>query len=346
MGTIYFFAEDVSAPAGGILAMYRFVDILNLNGIEASMLHRSSKFRCEWFSNNTRISGLDKTIFTTQDVLVLTELQGHCISSALPGLNKVVLNNHQYWTFLNGNAQYRDPSVRLVLAVSQDGREYLEFAFPGVNVDRVHYGIGPDEFCSRVEERQRRIVYRSSKNPFVTAQIERLWKERNRHSDWSLLPLTNTSHSEVAAAMRSSAVFLATSQYEGFQIMAAEAQLAGMLVVGFHAGGGREFLQPGFSYLVEQGDIIEFVRSIEEAMNLFDNKRSEYDEMTGRASALIRKITSPDLEASDVLRIFPAILKENASTPARKIGKLNLPRVSRTRRVARQLRLVGRELRR
>lgn len=345
MGTIYFFAEDVSTPSGGILAMYRFVDTLTRNGYSASILHRSSKFRCPWFTSTTPISGADKTVLTTGDVLVLTELEGHRISQAAPGVSKIILNNHQYWTFLNGNAEYRDPSVRLVLSVSQDGKKYLEFAFPGLKVDRIHYGIDSDIFKSSCDQRQRRIVYRGSKNPFVTSQIEKIWYERNRDSKWTLHSLTTASHDEVVSIMSSSAIFLATSQYEGFQIMAAEAMLAGMLVVGFHAGGGQEFLNADTCLLVEQGNIQEFVRSIESAMAIFDHETSKFEDITRMARSTVQPITSPEIEEADVLRCFPPILESVVRKSERSIGKLNLPEVSRSRRVARQLRQAAREFR-
>ena len=53
---IYFGCPDKDYPVGGIRAIYRHVDILNRNGLEAFVLHRLALFRCTWFENETRVA--------------------------------------------------------------------------------------------------------------------------------------------------------------------------------------------------------------------------------------------------------------------------------------------------
>lgn len=344
MGTIYFFAEDVNVPSGGILAVYRFVDILARHGVAARVLHRRRGFRCTWFQNSTPVAAADETELSTRDVLVLSELQGHQILTAAPGVPKVILNNHQYWTFAHGSADYRHPDVQVAVAVSQDGKEYLQCAFPGLQVERVHYGIDAGPFKPLARDRRRILIYRASKNLFATGQIEHLWRNGNRESEWQLRPLPDLGHAEVISEINTAAIFLATSEYEGFQIMAAEAMLGGCLVVGFPAGGGKEFFNPEYSCPVEQGNIAGFVRAIEAATRLFDSDPSTVTKMTSQAAAFVKDLCSPDLEAADVLRIFPPILDKLAGVSPGRGVTLNLPQPTRWYRAARMARNLGREI--
>ena len=53
--TIYVFAPDLSHPLGGMRMLYRHVDILNANGLQAYIVHNSPKFEIGWFEYSTPV---------------------------------------------------------------------------------------------------------------------------------------------------------------------------------------------------------------------------------------------------------------------------------------------------
>lgn len=55
MKRLFFITPDTNVPSGGIKQLYRQVDILNSNGLEAFILHKKKGFRCTWFKNETKV---------------------------------------------------------------------------------------------------------------------------------------------------------------------------------------------------------------------------------------------------------------------------------------------------
>lgn len=136
---ILFICPDLNSPTGGIKQIYRQVDILNKNNIEAYVLHENKGFKCTWFTNDTKILYnravftkisrlislkknklfffkkvikkyiyLSKNIFNSredtilpEDILVFPEVYGPRISRILPGVKKVIYNQGCYQTFFN-----------------------------------------------------------------------------------------------------------------------------------------------------------------------------------------------------------------------------------------------------
>ena len=46
--TIYFFCPDLGHVLGGIKQIYRHVDVLNANGFDACIVHRTKGFKITW----------------------------------------------------------------------------------------------------------------------------------------------------------------------------------------------------------------------------------------------------------------------------------------------------------
>ncbi len=138
MQHIYFICPDLNTPSGGIKQIYRQVDILNKNGFNAYILHKTPNFRCTWFSNSTKVlynqqvfnelennvnlkfsiknlikKGLqlflktskkliynkNYTKITLNDILVFPEVYGPYITDVMEGVKKVIYNQGAYQTF-------------------------------------------------------------------------------------------------------------------------------------------------------------------------------------------------------------------------------------------------------
>jgi glycosyltransferase involved in cell wall biosynthesis len=59
---VFFISPDINTPTGGVKQLYRQVDILNENGIDAYILHQKLGFRCTWFTNETQVVYSDKIL--------------------------------------------------------------------------------------------------------------------------------------------------------------------------------------------------------------------------------------------------------------------------------------------
>ena len=143
MTTIYFHVPDMNHATGGIRAAYRMVDACNAAGLPAAIMHQRKGFRPSWFASNTTVVYAQHTRLRGDDVLVVSELDAPRLLQRAPGVTKVVLNQQHYWTFVSGDATYRQTDVALVIAVSEDGLRYLTYAFPDVDVRRLHVAVEP-----------------------------------------------------------------------------------------------------------------------------------------------------------------------------------------------------------
>ena len=333
---VYYVCTDRDTPAGGIKVIYRHVDLLNRNGIEAYVLHERAPFRCTWFENDTPIaywlrpgrwrrstSAAGERLHLThepeldlsaEDVLAIPEGFGPGLASIAPGIQKVIFNQGAYRTFHGYPAEiaaaetpYLHPDVLLTIAVSEDNRLYLEKAFPGARVERVHYSYDPARFP--YEEPGRRIVsFMPRKSPFDAHQVLLMLRLGGGLSDWEARAIEGATEAETAAALRASSVFLSFGAQEGCPLPPAEAMLSGAVVVGYHGMGGREYFRPEFSYPVPVGDVRAYAETVEDVLRSFERDASTMAVKARAACAHIRETYPPEREEREVVALWRELL--------------------------------------
>jgi len=153
---IFVLCTNDPRPVGGYKVLYRHVDVLNALSIPATILHTSPGFRCSWFANSTAVTDTFSLTPSSNDVVVVPEApegDGPGIAQLFPGVPKVVFNQNCYFTFTGYSwdtalpvSPYEHPDVLGAMTVSTDSREYLEIAFPGLQVERIHVSIDPTVF--------------------------------------------------------------------------------------------------------------------------------------------------------------------------------------------------------
>lgn len=340
---IYFLAPDYTFPSGGVRVIYRHVDILNANGIEAYVLHRQLGHRCTWFENDTPIvywdAGIKRRIYDKlkksisnnpvrkiflvgaptptledTDILVLPEIYGPEIESIAVGIPKVILNQGCYLTFRGYSLKkdrlpnpYIHPDIKGVLINSEDGLNYLNYVFPTLKPARFRLNIDKQLFAYS-RDKKRQICYTDRKGEQVVQQVVNILKVRDSLAGFTLVPFSGMTQEKVAQLMRESAIFLSLGQNEGFGLPPAEAMACGSIVVGFHAGGGREFMKSEFSFPIECGDILGFAQALEGVTTTYDARQEQYLEMGRRASEFIHSTYSPENEEADLLAFWKGIL--------------------------------------
>ena len=135
--TVYYLCPDLDRPSGGVRVIYRHVDVLNKNGIDAFVVHERIGYRCEWFKNDTRVTSWSRqsahgsgelrrhlarrlgqrlgrsfpqTVFQEMpdhpafdlqddDFVVIPELLGPRLTDIAPGIRKLIFNQGTYLSF-------------------------------------------------------------------------------------------------------------------------------------------------------------------------------------------------------------------------------------------------------
>ena len=308
-----FSARTIAVPSGGVRRLYRHVDVLNAHGMSAFVLHDQLGFRCQWFDNNTPILPISQAAIGPSDYLVVPEIYGAGIAKIMPGVPKIIFNQNAYFTFrgwpmggIEDVCPYRHPDVVATLVVSQDSVEYLQYAFPGVAVHRLHYGIDP-LFAPHWPKR-RAIAFMPRKNATEVTQVLNLLRCRDALAGWDLVALDGLKECEVADRLRGCAIFLSFGHPEGFSLPPAEAMASGCVVIGYHGRGGREYFDPKFSYPVEVGDVVGFAKAVEEALGHEAEELGTLEKKGRQALEFIRANYSPQQEIDDIIGCWRKML--------------------------------------
>ncbi len=343
---IYFLTPDYAFPSGGVRVIYRHVDILNAHGMEAYVLHRTPGHRCTWFENRTQVAYWDNSVprrayfklrkylqperpreiflrgakspfIGPNDFLVLPEIYGPQLAEMGPGVPKVILNQNCYLSFqgypLDGkpiSPPYGHADVKGVLINSEDGVDYLRYVFPDQPVTRFHLTIEPGLFAYR-GNKKRQICYTPRKNELVVRQVINILKSRNALRGFELVPFSGMPQTQVASLMQESAIFLSFGQYEGFGLPPAEAMACGCIAIGYHAGGGREFMKPEFSFPIVYGEVIDYARTIEQVIRDYDAEPERFEMMGKAASDYVLGTYTPEREAEDIAGFWRGMLASN-----------------------------------
>lgn len=308
--TTYVLCPDQDKPTGGVKMLYRHVDVLNRNGWPASVIHQTPGFRCTWFENDTRICYTPQISLSATDYLVVPEIYGPVIASIQPGIRKVIFNQGCYLTFHGYSVAkkddvppYRHPDVIAALVVSEDSREYLRYVFPGLRVGRIHYGIDSSLFHHHPHKR-RQMAFMPGRGSGDARQVINALNYRGALGGFDLAPIEDRNEHETASILKQSLIFLSFSRAEGFGLPPAEAMACGCIVVGFHGMGGKEFFKPGHCYPVPQGDIMAFVRTVEQVIDTAERNPDLLAEQGRAASSFIINNYSPAREERDIVQFW------------------------------------------
>lgn len=339
---IYVFSPDESTPMGGVKKLYRHVEALRKLGHEAWLVHFRKGFQCAWFTHKCPLAyidfdpavlgqGTEVRTFTLhingrskaidrQDVMVLPETFAPYFVNWAPGVPKVVFNQNAYLTFANfpalvesskvpsqSNSAYKHPDLKAILAVSEDNMAYLEYAFPGIPLFRVHNSINPDLFYFS-EHKKSQIALMPRKNAHDIRQVYQILMHRNSIPEWTWIAIDGKKEAEVAECLRQSLVFLSFGFPEGFSLPPAEAMACGCLAIGYHGNAGREFMRPEFSYPVDAIDIMGFCKAVETVAGEWRKSPQALLNKARSGAEYIRTHYSPELEEDDIRRAWEKIL--------------------------------------
>lgn len=305
---------DVSHPAGGMRKLYRHVDVLNANGIEAFIVHQQPGFRCTWFANNTAVTNSSSPQHwppRPEDVLLVPEFLAWQFVALAPRAPRVIFSQNAFQTFENAKDPFRvipyvQPDVRATIVVSDESRRYLEYAFPGHRVFRIHYSIDPALFYYE-PNKKRQIALMPRKNEFEMKQVAMLLECRGLLKDFSIARIHDQSQEQAAATLRESMIFLSFSTYEGWGLPPMEAMACGCITIGHDGGGGREFLREPYATPVAPEDVLGFTSTIERVIRQLNQDPRPLLEKARAASQFVLSTYTPQREEQDIVRTWEQI---------------------------------------
>lgn len=338
--SIYFLCPDHRKATGGIKIIYNHVDILNKHGFTASVVHSKKGFRVQWFKNDTRIQYFDSVKFKENDIVVIPEYMAFYFSKVkqipkwklkmkqlfsssrlryylgeiakLP-VHKVIYNQNTYMTFALYPFEkniceipYRHSDIVRTVTVSTDNTNYLKYIFPDHKIERVHYSFDPLIFPYSGKKKPQ-ICYMPRKNSEDARQVINILQAKKLLDGFDLISIHGKPEQEVAQILSESLVFMSFGSPEGSPMPPCEAMLCGCVVVGYHGWGGREYFKPEFCYPIEVGDILTFVKQMEQVIQLYHQHPEQLQQKGKMASDFIKDYFSKEREIQDVLRIWNSI---------------------------------------
>jgi len=338
---IYFICPTNKFASGGVKHIYRQVELLNQNGFNSVLLLKE-KADQNWFSSkvpvevspyifkklkyhykNKKINIFRKLILSflktlsinleKDPILVFPEIYGPRIHEIEVGVKKVIFNQNCYYTFDHfplfqdpQNNPYLHRDTAAIIVCSKDAQHYMENTFPNANTFRMRLGIDSEIF-GYSEKKKKQIAFMPRKLSDDLQQVINILRLRKRLENWDFVPIENKTENEVAEIMKESAVFLSFNHKEGFGLPPAEAMSCGCYVVGYCGQGGEEYFKPEFSTAVPDGDIISFVKSVENVCQQIE-ENPLFRSKVMLASNFIREHYSVKNEENDVVNIWEKIL--------------------------------------
>jgi hypothetical protein len=311
--TVFMVAADFAKPSGGVRVLYRHVDLLNQAGIPAAIVHRRPGFRCTWFENATVVHDARSVLVGPDDLVVTSELAIGAAARLPRGHRHVVFNQSGHLTWRPGNdlvdgVYVNNPALVGVVAVSEHSRQLLEFAFPGLRIDRIHNSIDSGIFYAGKEPRRRELTYLARRGRQEANQVLQLLRHRGALDGWTVTPLDGVSQNDLADKLRQTSIFLNFVYQEGFGLPAVEAMACGNYVIGFHGFGGREFLRPDFSAALEPGDVLAMAKAIERTLGHELREPGWCSSRGLQASEFVLKEYSAEREKEEVVTFYRALM--------------------------------------
>jgi glycosyltransferase involved in cell wall biosynthesis len=311
---IIVYASDWQTPSGGIRKLYRHVDVLSAHGYPAFIAHQKPGFRCAWFANTTPIVYPPDSYPSPQDIIVLPEIHSWDLTAQSPGIPKVIFNQNAYQTFAFQTPQrkpnlapYQQEDVFATIVVSEDSREYLNFAFPEHPVFRIRNSIDASLFHFELNKK-RQIAVMPRKNPSDTNQVLSILECRGALKGFQVVRIEDKTEAETAAILCDSQILLSVASEEGWSLPPMEAMACGCVTIGYDGRGGREYFTTEHGFPIARSDIVGFAMTVERVIAELDRNPRSMIEMTRRASEFVLGTYTPGREEQDILDAWRQIL--------------------------------------
>lgn len=249
------------------------------------------------------------------DIIVFPEVYGPRMMEVFEGIPKVIYNQGCYQTFfgyqINSKEEitaYKHIDLLGVIVNSEDGKKYLEHAFPHLTIHRIHYGFDSAKF-ELAKQKKQQICLMPRRLRADIVQVINILKFRGVLNNWDIKLIENMNEEQVATCMKESAIFLSFNINEGFGMPPAEAMACGCIVVGYTGKGGIEIFNDKFSYPIPDRDVQWFSKTLEKVLKEYEINPLPFIEKGEKASKFILSEYSLSVEENDIVNTWNKIIK-------------------------------------
>ncbi len=266
MPRIRFASHDNPRPSGGVKTLYQHVELLTQNGFDAAVVHFTPHFSLDWFSNTIPvIDGSQGLKLDRDDWIVIPEDHAQALKhfATIPCRKALFCQNHFYiFEALPPQTGWDDFGIEEVLVSSHEIETYVQRVFS----KRSHFiplFINHKLFQPSADRHPLSVAYMPRKGGWnLTQIISSIWCQYPELRDVQWVPIDRMSEAEVAHTLQSNTIFLSTGFREGFGLPPIEAMACGALVVGFRAGGGKDYATDKNGFWVPDEDPITFAQTL------------------------------------------------------------------------------------
>lgn len=349
------YIADQSVPSGGTNVALQIVSVLNHEGFSALPLFGGR--RCHYTGGTTVIDGVYSRDFREpaplglrgkakaglrhlkwafraasgrghkpnepvdlrpDDVLVVPDYALSWAGVQCPGVTKVAMVQGMGPLFLGLPPEQTvlQDAFKATIATSRaclDVVHMMGLPHPGAITLAVSH---PDlRFQAR---KSRRIAYMPRKLPAVSRAVVTALSRRPELQGYDFVAIDKMSRDEVVAVLNDALFFLSFVDVEGFGLPAAEAMLAGCVVIGFVGVGGAEFYTPSTGVVVPDGDAVALFEAVRQTVLEYESAPARLDALRHHASREIETRYTEDAFRQSVVSAFGnirnALLEERGRT--------------------------------
>jgi hypothetical protein len=288
----------------------------NKKGILSFLLKIRSFYKNNIKKNILKTKNKSKIItIEKDDIFVFPEVFGPKIGDLVKNNRKIIYNQGAYQTFFHYDLELKSTATpylnnKLIATIvnSENAKQYINYAFPNMNVQRVRYGIDCKNFYFN-ETKKRKIAYMPRRLRVDLVQVINILKFKGILDNWELVEIHNMNESQVANALRECVFFLSFSINEGFGMPPAEAMACGCVVVGYSGKGGKEFFKNDFCYPIEDRDVLSYVKTLEKVIKEYEIDDKPFVEKGRIASEFILSEYSMEMEVKTIVSCWEEMLK-------------------------------------
>ena len=314
---IFYYCPQNLHPTGGNKIAYRHVTLLQQAGFNAYIYHPTDDFCYSGFADNPPIVGPSSIKLCSSDIFVLPEDSGPGLQSFAKGLRKIIFNQNAYYTFRHFDYDsniippYGQGDFIGTFVVSEDNKNYLEYAFPSLSVHRLILSLDYDTFqYTPWHQKRRQICFMTRKNYDDVVQVLKILSIRLCLEDWKFIPMQGLPESEVARIMKESMIFLSFGHPEGLSLSNLEALACGCKVIGYSGRAGKEYFSHTDSDEITFGDIIGFCQAVELFVRSSCLNQSKIARVTYNASEYIKNFYSLKREKETLLAAYSNLISQ------------------------------------
>jgi glycosyltransferase involved in cell wall biosynthesis len=311
---IAYYVPDIRTPSGGIKRLYRHVDFLARNGIDACVVHDRKGFSVPGTPPVPIRSFEESLKMDSTDILVIPESCPETMQalSDIPCRKFAIALGWSYiYPSLPDGIDWRNMNIERVLVVSPFVGDMISWAM-GLPVHLIDFGIDPELYRYDADEKRNRIVYIARKAANVECLL-RILRSRNpdflKRIEWKAMAGLATE--TYAAEVRSARVFLNLSPAEGLLNSCFEAMQAGTIVAGYDSIGGAGMLigegERRNAILAQTGDYVTLAMRLEPVLlDMIQGNMRKWNPLIRNGRKLM-ELHTPEAEEQAILDFWTSI---------------------------------------